>query len=104
DAPSWWDEGAPDLVARLLAEPVPEEGRPLAEILAQLDPAVRTSFNTAGPGYLAFIPGGGIPSSALAELVAALTHRYLGVSPPAPALAAIERVTMRWLARLLGMP
>src|SRR5689334_17595063 len=50
-APSWWDEGVDALVARVLAEPVPEEGRPLEELLAALDPAIRTSFNTAGPGY-----------------------------------------------------
>src|SRR5512140_3607772 len=104
DAPSWWNEGSEALVARLLAEPLPVEGRPLADILAALDPAVRTSFNTAGPGYLAFIPGGGIPSAALAELVAAVTNRYVGVDRAAPALAAIERVSLAWLAQLLGLP
>src|SRR5690349_8779973 len=56
DAPSWWDEGAGALVTDLLSERLPEEGRPMDEVLARLDPAIRTSFNTAGPGYLAFIP------------------------------------------------
>ncbi len=104
DAPSFWDEGSDALVADLMAEALPEEGRPMADILARLEPAVRTSFNTAGPGYLAFIPGGGIPSAGLADLVACLTNRYVGVDRAAPALAAIERVALRWLAELLGMP
>jgi len=104
EAPSFWDEGAAALVQDLLAEGVPESGRSMEEVLARLAPAVRTSFNTAGPGYLAFIPGGGIPTAGLADLVACFTNRYVGVDRAAPALAAIERVALRWLAELLGMP
>jgi aromatic-L-amino-acid decarboxylase len=103
-APSWQDEGADALVAHVLAEPVPEAGRPLEALLAALDPAIRMSFNTAGPGYFAFIPGGGIPSAALADFVACMTNRYVNVDRAAPALAAIERVSLAWLAEVLGMP
>jgi aromatic-L-amino-acid decarboxylase len=103
-APSWQDEGADALVARVLNEPVPEAGRSLEAVLAALDPAIRMSFNTAGPGYFAYIPGGGIPSVALADFVACMTNRYVGVDRAAPALAAIERVSLAWLAEVLGLP
>ena len=69
DQPSWDLEGTAPLV-RAFQEPAPEEGRALQEILERLGPAVAKSFNTAGPGYLAFIPGGGIPSAAMADFVA----------------------------------
>ena len=85
-------------------EGVPECGRPLATLLERLRQAIAKSYNTAGPGYLAYIPGGGIYASALAGLIASATNRYVGVSQPAPALAEIETIAVRWLAELMGYP
>src|SRR5262249_23915465 len=87
--PSWDTEEAAAVVDSL-REPVPVGGRALAEILARLGPAIRKSFNTAGPGYMAFIPGGGVPSAGLADFVACLTNRYVTVTPAAPALAPTD--------------
>jgi len=101
--PSWDTEGA-DAVVRAMHEPVPEKGRALEDVLARLDPAVTKSFNAAGPGYLAYIPGGGIPTAGLADLIACFTNRFVNATPPAPALAEIEKVTLGWLAQIMGMP
>ena len=101
--PSFGTDGAPAATAALV-EPPPEEGRPLAAALARLRPAIEASFNTAGPGYLAFIPGGGIPSAALADLVACVTNRFVNVTAAAPALARLEGITLGWLATLMGFP
>jgi len=95
--------GAEEL-ARTFVEGVPESGQSLDRILERLRPAIRKSFNTAGPGYLAFIPGGGIMSAALADFIAASTNRYVGVRPPAPALAQIESTAIAWLASIMGYP
>lgn len=95
--------GAEEL-ARTFVEGVPESGQSLDRILERLRPAIRKSFNTAGPGYLAFIPGGGIMSAALADFIAASTNRYVGVRPPAPALAQIEATAIAWLASIMGYP
>jgi len=103
-APSWNTEGAAEVAARIAAEPLPAGGRPLADVLEALDPAIRASFTTAGPGYLAFIPGGGIPTAAIADLIACVTNRFVNVDIAAPGLAEIERTTLRWLAELMGMP
>jgi len=58
--PSADTEGAAAL-ARSLVEPLPRAGRPYEELLDLLfDDVIPKSFNTAGPGYLAYIPGGGL--------------------------------------------
>ena len=42
--------------------------RPADELLDLLfDRVIPKSFNTAGPGYLAYIPGGGLPHAAVAD-------------------------------------
>ncbi len=92
-------------LARSLAEPVPQAGRPAEELLDLLfDRIVPKSFNTAGPGYLAYIPGGGLPQSAVADLVADSVNRYVGVFAAAPGLAQLEANVVRWFADLVGYP
>ncbi len=103
-APSWESDRASGLAATVAAQPLPATGRPLAEVIATLDPLIRASLGTPGPGYLAYIPGGGLPSAAIADLIACATNRYVTVDLGAPALAEIERTTLRWLAELMGMP
>lgn len=96
-------DGAEEL-ARTFVEPLPENPQTLDAVLKRLRPAIRKTFNTAGPGYLAFIPGGGIMSAALADFIATATNRYVGVRPPSPALAQIEETAIAWLAGLMGYP
>ena len=104
ESPSWNTEHAAAEVAKVAREPLPEQGRPLAEVLSKLDPAIQASFLTSGPGYLAYIPGGGLPSAAMADLIACATNRFVNVDLAAPALAELERTTLRWLAEMMGMP
>lgn len=92
-------------LARSLAEGLPETGTPAAELLGLLfDRVIPKSFNTAGPGYLAYIPGGGLPQSAVADLVADATNRYVGVFAAAPGLAQLESNVVRWFCDLAGLP
>ena len=85
-------------------EPVPEAGQPLEGLLERLEAAIAKSYNTAGPGYLAYIPGGGVYASALADFIATATNRYMGVTAAAPALAQIEETSVAWLCTLMGLP
>jgi aromatic-L-amino-acid decarboxylase len=97
-------EGGADL-ARSLVEPLPERGRPAAELLDLLfERAIPKSFNTAGPGYLAYIPGGGLPQAAVADLIAGSVNRYVGVFAAAPGLAQLEANVVRWFCDLAGLP
>ena len=98
-------EGAAEVAAGLREVELPETGRPLGELLDLLfDRAVPPSFNTASPGYLAYIPGGGIVHAALADFLAAALNRYVGVWQAAPALVELEANVVRWLCRLAGYP
>jgi aromatic-L-amino-acid decarboxylase len=97
-------EGAADL-ARSLAEPLPETGTSYEELLHLVfDRAAPKSFNTAGPGYLAYIPGGGLFHTAVADLIADALNRYVGVWQAAPALAQLEANVARWLCEIVGYP
>lgn len=95
-------EGAIDL-ARTLIEPLPLQGVPYTQLLDFLfDEAIPRSFNAAGPGYLAYIPGGGLFHSAVADLIANAVNRYVGVCAPAPLLVQIEANVVRWFCEIVG--
>ena len=92
-------------LARSLAEPLPETATAVEDLFDLLfSRVIPKSFNTAGPGYLAYIPGGGLPHAAVADLIADATNRYVGVFAAAPGLAAIEATVVRWLCDLAGLP
>ena len=92
-------------LARTLVEPLPETGTGFDELLDLLfDRAIPCSYNTASPGYLAYIPGGGLFHSALADLIAGATNRYVGVWLAAPALVELEANVVRWLCEMIGYP
>ncbi|CAB1274369.1 pyridoxal phosphate-dependent decarboxylase family protein [Candidatus Nitrosacidococcus tergens] len=62
------------------------------------------AMNAASPGYLAYVPGGGLFSSAMAEFIAAVVNRYTGMWESAPAAVELETQALRWLAELIGLP
>ena len=100
-----FDLESAEAIADSLAEDLPEQGAEPGGLLDLLfDTAVPKSFNAAGPGYLAYIPGGGIFPAAVADLIADSVNRYTGVWLPAPALVALEMNVLRWLCALVGYP
>ena len=95
-------DGAAEL-ARTLIEPLPEQGIAYEQLLDFLfDEAIPRSFNAAGPGYLAYIPGGGIFHAAVADLIADAVNRYVGVFAPAPLLVQLEANVVRWFCEIVG--
>lgn len=88
--------------ASQLIENIPEKGIALKEAIRIFSDAVPFSMNTAGPGYLAYIPGGGLFESALADLLACATNRYVTIRGAAPALAQLEMNVIRWFCGLMG--
>lgn len=90
-------------LARSLMGPVPESGTPLRGLLSKVvDHISPISLNTASGGYLGFIPGGGLPQSAMADLITGVLNRYTGLWMPAPGLVQIEIEVIRWLCTELG--
>jgi len=97
--------GAAALARSLIEREAPEEGTPAGPLLDFLfEKAIPASFNNAGPGFLAYIPGGGQPYAAVADLISAGVNRYVGVFAPAPALVQLETNVVRWFARAVGYP
>lgn len=92
-------------LARSLRESLPETGTPPEALLDLLfRQVIPCSFNTAGPGYLAYIPGGGLLHSAVADLIADAVNRYMGVWAAAPGLAQIEANVVSWFCEIVGYP
>jgi len=98
------DVGEPawQLAGDLLRSPPPEDGRDFGELLEVIDSASAKAFDTTGPGYMAFIPGGGLYAAAIASLLGAVTNRYVNIAAPAPAMVALEASIVGWLCRLFG--
>lgn len=104
EAPAGGETGGAALAAALVDTPPPEQGRPFEELLDTFGRAVATAYDTAGPGYLAYVPGGGLVTAALAEWLAQTANRYTGMAGPAPALVALEESVLRWLCSEFGLP
>ncbi|MBV6417335.1 MAG: L-2,4-diaminobutyrate decarboxylase [Steroidobacteraceae bacterium] len=104
EQPPRGDVDAADL-CRTMREAAPEAGTELAPLLDSLfDEWIPRSYNTASPGYLAYIPGGGVFPGALAELIAAGVNRYTGVWLTAPALVQLEANALDWLRAWMQFP
>jgi aromatic-L-amino-acid decarboxylase len=92
-------------LAASLREAMPERGAPLERLLRLLfGRVIPASLNTASPGYLAYVPGGGLYTAALADLIALATNRYAGVWLAAPGLVQLEQNVIDWFGEALGLP
>jgi aromatic-L-amino-acid/L-tryptophan decarboxylase len=87
-----------------LAKPPGAAGVPLDELLATLDVAAGKGFDPANPGFVGYIPGGGLYAAALGDFLACVVNRYTGVAAPAPALVQIEASVLRWMCDVFGLP
>lgn len=82
---------------------LPGEPRPAEELLAlAFGPLAEAGIDTAGAGFFGYIPGGGLPTTALADLIGDLLNRYASASAPAPAMARLEESVVRWLCDVVG--
>jgi len=103
ESPASLNTPSAELLAELAAPP-PETPGDFDALLDLTRRAAEQSYQTAGPSYLAYIPGGGIYTSALATFLAAGMNRYTGKASTAPALVALEESVLRWMCDLYGMP
>jgi len=65
---------------------------------------IHPSFSPTSGGYLAYVPGGGIPHAAIADLIAGIINKYVTVWSVAPGLANIEADIISWFNDLVGFP
>ncbi len=105
ESPSRGDvAGAPD-ICRSMRESAPEQGRPLEGLLQQLfEEWIPRSFTTPGPGYFAYVPGGGLFPTALADLISNTTNRFSGIFHAAPCLSQVEGNVLDWIRDWMQFP
>jgi aromatic-L-amino-acid decarboxylase len=88
-----------------MRERAPDAGTALEPLLDDLFGSyIPQSFNTPAPGYLAYIPGGGLYPAALADFIANSVNRYTGIWQAAPALVQLEANALDWLREWMGFP
>ena len=85
--------------------PFKEEPNDLDKLLKVLHSDVDTpGLNPASGKHVGYIPGGGLYPSAVADYVAAITNRYVGVFFSSPGAVRIENMCIRWMNDLVGYP
>ena len=95
----------PDKGLGLLDAPIAEEGIDLDDVLELLEREVfRPGGSPASGGHLAYIPGGGLYHSALADFLAAVSNKYAGIFFTGPGPVRMENMLIRWAADLVGYP
>jgi glutamate/tyrosine decarboxylase-like PLP-dependent enzyme len=95
----------PDKGAGLSGLAISEHGHALEDAIATLEhDVVRPGGHPASPGYLAYIPGGGLYHSALGDFYAAVTNKYASVFFAGPGAVRMENMLVRWVADLVGYP
>jgi aromatic-L-amino-acid/L-tryptophan decarboxylase len=89
----------------LISLPISETGVGIETAIKVLRENVDTpGLNPASGGHLAYIPGGGIYYSALADYLADIFNRYAGVFYASPGAVRLENMLIRWMNDLVGLP
>jgi aromatic-L-amino-acid decarboxylase len=96
-------EDAPQSARRYRESP-PEEGGDFKELLDLVEVAALKATDNSGPGFLAYIPGGGLFAASLADLLSTTTDRFVNMGMTAPVAAQVEVNVVRWLCDLFGLP
>jgi aromatic-L-amino-acid/L-tryptophan decarboxylase len=92
------------LATHLLGSRPTEAPRPLEPVLDEIRAVLATGVDNAAPGELAYIPGSGLLTSALGDLLASVANRYTGLAGFTPAAVALEQSVLRWLTELFALP
>ncbi|XYI02197.1 pyridoxal phosphate-dependent decarboxylase family protein [Sorangium sp. So ce1128] len=92
---------APDLLARF-EEQVAQGDSPGAILEAVQRAMTQSGILTAGPGHLAFVPGGGLYAGAIADHFAAVMNVFSADTFASPVATYIHGEVIRWLASMIG--
>jgi aromatic-L-amino-acid decarboxylase len=91
--------------AQAVVEPLPEKGQAVESVLELFfERVLPKGFNTASPGTLSHVTGGGLFHSAVADFIALATNPYVGYFAAAPGCAQIDVTVARWFCDMLGLP
>ncbi len=84
---------------------IPSTPAPFSQVLQEFQAlALTRGISTTSGRFFGYIPGGGLPSAAIGDYVAALTNRYAGIHAAGPGAAEVENSAIRWLIEMIGYP
>jgi aromatic-L-amino-acid decarboxylase len=95
-------DGAEEL-AHAFSEEVPSPAD-LDDLLEQLRRGADVGYNNPHPGFWGYVPPTGIPIGAVADFLAGILDRYIGVYGASPALVQLEWNAVRWIGDIFGYP
>lgn len=86
-------------------ESLPHEPTALSEIINDcFYDAMTKGYRSYTGGYMADIPGGGLLHSSLGDILTSVFNRWPGLFEWAPGLLEIEKITIKWLCNIMGLP
>lgn len=89
----------------LLRRPLPEQGRPFADVLGEFaERIVAHTFHPQHPRFFAFIPSGPSYYSFLGDVLCAGSNLFAGVWLEASGPAQVELLVLDWFKDWLGYP
>lgn len=92
-------------LCQTMRETAPEQGAPLDGLLDDFfGEWVPRALTTNGPGYMAYVPGGGIFPAAIADFIADTTNRFTGAWFASPPLVQLESNVLDWLRDWMQFP
>lgn len=97
--------GDPDEIRDLVGGPLPVEGTPADQVVAELAEKVDPYLTAFASGrFFGFVIGGLHPASYGADLLASTWDQNVGLYPVTTGAAIVEEVAVGWLVDLLGLP
>jgi aromatic-L-amino-acid/L-tryptophan decarboxylase len=81
-----------------------ENGSSLSDLLEVVRSATQSCYNQTRGGFMAYVPGGGLVTAAIADLIAGVINPYTAFGMVARDLVALEVEVLNWLATLVGLP
>jgi aromatic-L-amino-acid decarboxylase len=95
----------PGATRALLPAEAPDQGEPMAAILADLDRIVMPGItHWQHPRFFAYFPANAAPASMLAEFVTAMVAPQCMLWQTSPSATEMEQVVTDWLRRAVGLP
>lgn len=93
----------PDQAKKVLDYTPPDKGIELEEVLQLIHEELdEKGLKASSGGHMAYIPGGGLFPSGLADLIAAICNYYSGAFYVAPGAVRIENILIRWVGEMIG--
>jgi glutamate/tyrosine decarboxylase-like PLP-dependent enzyme len=84
---------------------LPPGGLPAGDVLALLDEAGSpATVASGGPRYFGFVIGGALPVAQAASWLTTAWDQNAALEVMSPAAARLDRVALRWVGELLGLP